>query len=114
MNNAAVSARPEGIACDAGHGLPSAKRLGNVWLIAAHQVLETVGLGAQGKSVCEFDLYVGTDGELVAIASGQPPGSPVYVCRLRRGMDPVVIAARLRHVASRWRREYPASREDND
>lgn len=114
MKNAAVSVRSEGIACDAGHGLAGVKRLCNVWLLAAHQVLETLGLTGRGGASDELDLYVATDGELLAVTAGQAPENAVYVCHLRRGIDPVVVAARLRHVASRWRREYPASVQDND
>lgn len=86
---------------------PRVKELANIWLIAAHNVLQALDLlpsSPLGAPVA--DLYVHPTGKLYALEQGaKAPEETVYVCALRPGIELVVVAARLRQAVSRWRPE---------
>lgn len=97
-----------------------AKGLGNVWMVAAHDVLQTLGLlpggdGQAGDRRAPLVLYLDPDGTLTAHAECvEAPPTSTYVCRLAPGAEVCVVAARLRHAANRFRLADSRIHEDND
>jgi hypothetical protein len=110
----AVSARPEGEACDTGHGSANRKQVSSLWMLAADEALRTLGYLKPGARDRGLVLYVDTAGVLYAVANNDPPPNAVLVCSLKPGMDVVTVAARLRHTVSRWRLDSIKPHEDND
>lgn len=109
------SARAKAVPCVRGSGT-GMKQVASLWLLAAEHVLATIGYRKHRAKDRGLLLYIDTDGALLVAESSTPqPPNAVYVCGLRPGIDPVVVAARLRHTASRWRLDsVRPQHEDND
>lgn len=82
-------------------------------MLAADEVLRTLGYLRPTARDQGLVLYVDTAGVLYAVRNDDPPPNSVVVCSLKPGMDVVAVAARLRHTVSRWRLD-SFNHEDND